>query len=510
MNLIDSPWIPVFRKDGSIDRITPAGITNQLTENPALALAYPRPDFNGSMMQFLIGLLQTAFAPRDEMEWQRRFDNPPSPDELQAAFARYRHAFELDGDGPRFMQDLTLKPDKKEEKNIEGLLMDGPGDQTLKLNKDFFIKRGPLQVFCPFCAAAALFTLQTNAPSGGAGHRTSLRGGGPLTMLVSPDQAHASLWSQLWPNVLKTDAPLTGDYHKTDISDIFPWMAASKTSEAGQEIHPQHCHPYQMYWAMPRRIRLDLSTCMSGNCALCGEVSSFHISSYFTKNYGPNYKGGWLHPLSPYYKNKEEFLPFHAKSDGICYRHWPKWTFENPTTGSLPPSILAPFRGNRHLGDQLRLRIFGYETENMKVLRWHEAIQPLYLINDEHQRQDFGDTAARWIKAVDECKSKLFVALKNARCDHANLNKNFYILTESDFFDLMAKLAISHDRQSEFSAMWRNKLKSTVLKYFDDRVMSEDFEFKLPTVKNNLGKIRKYLKIFLDGKKGLHKILELA
>ncbi|WP_239500552.1 type I-E CRISPR-associated protein Cse1/CasA, partial [Streptococcus pneumoniae] len=65
--------------------------------------------------------------------------------------------------------------------------------------------------------------LQTYAPSGGAGHRTSLRGGGPLTTLLAParkGRAVATLWDRVWTNVPDADP----DAGAADPARIFPWL----------------------------------------------------------------------------------------------------------------------------------------------------------------------------------------------------------------------------------------------------------------------------------------------
>ena len=67
MNLIDDDWIPVKRADGSKVLIAPWQIAE--TENPIVDIAAPRPDFQGALYQFLIGLLQTTFAPQDIDDW---------------------------------------------------------------------------------------------------------------------------------------------------------------------------------------------------------------------------------------------------------------------------------------------------------------------------------------------------------------------------------------------------------------------------------------------------------
>ncbi|PKO63344.1 MAG: type I-E CRISPR-associated protein Cse1/CasA, partial [Betaproteobacteria bacterium HGW-Betaproteobacteria-17] len=231
-----------------------------------------RPDFNGSLVQLLIGLVQTAWD-RSGQEWDRdeAIDAPPTPAQLQVLFAPLAQAFAFDGDGPRFMQDRTLSAgDKPAENDIAALLIDSPGEQASKLNTDHFIKRGRVEAICPDCTAAALFTLMTNAPSGGAGHRTSLRGGGPLTTLVlydpqsTGDQPRA-LWRTIACNVLEPDTlRAQGDPRKTDLKHTFPWLAAQAELQPREETQPLDAHPAQMYWAMPRRIRLHFQATVAG------------------------------------------------------------------------------------------------------------------------------------------------------------------------------------------------------------------------------------------------------
>ncbi len=68
-------------------------------------------------------------------------------------------------------------------------------------------------------ATIALFALQTFAPAGGAGHRTSLRGNGPLTTLASPGEEER-LWHRLWLDVPQPASPV-----RDDLTRVFPWLA---------------------------------------------------------------------------------------------------------------------------------------------------------------------------------------------------------------------------------------------------------------------------------------------
>ena len=200
-NLIDERWIPVIRRDGTKSMIAPWEVTDQFAENPVVSLDAPRPDFNGALIQFIIGLVQTVAAPQNGTEWRKRLSTPPTPDELKEKFASVRHAFELGGDGPRFMQDF--EDITAEYGDIDGLLVETPGQNALVNNTDHFIKRKTVAEMCPVCSATALFAFQTNSPPGGPGYMTSLRGGGPLTTLVAGDNHHNTLWQLIYLNVLE-------------------------------------------------------------------------------------------------------------------------------------------------------------------------------------------------------------------------------------------------------------------------------------------------------------------
>src|SRR5690606_18676612 len=84
-------------------------------------------------------------------------------------------------------------------------------------------------------AAMALYTLQTQAPSGGRGNLTSLRGGGPMSVLVDPG---GGLWPLIWANVPDGTPGRPDD---------LPWMRPTRTSEAGAEYFPQDGHPAEVF-----------------------------------------------------------------------------------------------------------------------------------------------------------------------------------------------------------------------------------------------------------------------
>lgn len=414
-NLIDERWIPVRRRDGTKTIIAPWEVTDQFKENPVVSLDAPRPDFNGALIQFLIGLVQTVAAPQNGAEWRKKLIEPPSPDELKKAFTTVHHAFELAGDRPRFMQDydaLTVS-----QGNIDGILIDMPGESTTKKNTDHFIKRNTVVRLCPSCAALALFTMQINAPAGGQGNRTSLRGGGPLTTIIAGDKQHETVWQLIWLNILEHGvfANICGNSNLIEDANKFPWMATTRTSEHEENIcQPNDFHPAVMFWGMPRRIRLNTDNLTTGYCDTCGQSSDSLISQYQQKNFGMNFKGAWLHPLSPYSMGNDELIPTHPQPGGVTYRHWLGLVQQDNNDKKMPARIVHEFIINRHrTGWQFRLWAFGYDMKNMNARCWYESTMPLLYI-DSSIRTEHENTVASIIKAAVIVGQNLRIALKNA------------------------------------------------------------------------------------------------
>jgi CRISPR system Cascade subunit CasA len=491
LNLIDDQWVPVRRRSGKRQLIAPWSLTDAHDADPVVALDATRADFKGALAQFLIGLLQTAAAPDGTkgIDWAQWLANPPPPERLRELFAPYAGYFALGGDGPRFLQDFDSLSD--EPKPISALLIEIPGANALRNNTDHFIKRGGINGLCPACAATALFTLQTNAPSGGAGHRTSLRGGGPLTTLVVLDPKaealDATLWRDLWLNILpaETTQQLTGNIKLTEPAAIFPWLAPTRTSAKGeQETLPEHAHPLQMYWGMPRRIRLVLEGLGQGECDICSVQAVPLVTHYITKNYGVNYSGAWEHPLTPHYLDDTTGapMPSHAQPGGFSYRHWISWVARSDVR--IPARVVSHFDIHNRIAEaQLRIWAFGYDMDNMKARAWYETTVPLYLMPADEQRQRFVQQVNNLIEAAVQSAGYVQGAIKEAwfrrpgdtRGDTTFLKEAFFERTEHVFYSLLREsqaAALGGRDDSVLREQWLKSLRHEAEVLFEERAES--------------------------------------
>ena len=472
-------WLPFQRASGVIEWLPPHAITDRVNDDPIVSLACPRPDFDAAVTEFLIGLLSVALVPENEADWARLWRNPPKPEALRAALAALPDAFVLDGDGPRVFQDADPLADTKSNP-IEALLIDAPGDQTTKFNKDLFVKRGRVSVLGRPAAAMALITMQAFAPSGGQGHRTSLRGGGPLMTLVEPraQPREEPLWRLIWANaetVEQMDARDGDDTRTWSDHDRFPWLARTRTSDdkaQGRPVYPADAAPAQAYFGLPRRIRLEIEAeqCV---CEITGRGDLARVTGFRMKNHGVQYLG-WVHPLTPHYFDKKSgLLPVHGQSDGIGWRDWHSLLFDSAdSAGGRPAQAVAQFRARRADGP-FRLIAAGYDMDNMKARGWAQAELPAY---PDAALQQTASFAAKATDAADQVarlvllsvKSALFQRPKDAPGNFSYLRHSLWAGTQSAFFQIIGEIADGKSAEGlELRERFRQHLRNAALAIFD-------------------------------------------
>ncbi|HOP48598.1 MAG TPA: type I-E CRISPR-associated protein Cse1/CasA [Desulfobacteraceae bacterium] len=494
MNLITDRWLPVIRASGKLDKAAPSQIAEK--DDPIIELNAPRPDFQGALYQFLIGLLQTCYAPVDHDEWLEYWENQPDEKELEEIFIAVAPAFELfNKSGPAFMQDIALK--NGEIKKISSLLIEAPGEKTIKDNLDHFVKRNTVNRLCQSCTAMALFTLQINAPSGGVGHRVGLRGGGPLTTLVMPDERKA-LWHKVWLNVLYDEESFKSITRPSP--DIFPWMENVRISgKGGVDTRPEDTHPLQVYWSMPRRIKLVPSNDAYGTCDLCGMQIDVATKEYATLNYGVNYVGEWVHPLTPYrFDPQKEKPPLSLKGQkgGLGYRHWISLTLAHSDNGDCAAKVATTYMSERarDIGSQKIARLWcsGYDMDNMKARCWYDHKLPLFYLEMEQKENvlswsnDLINSAWDVVRNLSQqVKAAWFRRPGDIKGDMSAVTLEFWQRSESDFYNLLTRLAeLPGDLRMpppEIYAIWVKKIQALAYKLFDEWVLegpAEDMDMQ--------------------------------
>ncbi len=432
LNLISDPWIPVRFRDGSTNTIAP----HQITESDILAPDWPRADLNLACYELLIGLVFLADPPRDLSDWRTR--RKPSSDALKRSLESYAPAFSLGGAHPFLQEKLeTNKPPGQ----VDMLFIDSAGENAVKKNSDLMVWRGRYGVLDPALAAMALYTLQAFAPAGGAGIRTSMRGGGPMITLI--DLGKEGLWPFVWANV---------PYGTPAMIENLPWMRSVRLSHTkGSETYPQHEHPVEAFFGMPRRLQLVMD--------------ERGVTGVIQKTYGTNY-ASWRHPTSPYYRKKEgsELLPLHPKPS-FGYRNWLGVCAADPD-GLVERATCVEMwkQGRDSEGCESSLRVAGWIMNKMTSVTFLNSVQPLIEL-PENRNLVLSELICAADSAAKMLRQALGVVIEQGTvCDA--VVEEFFVQTEPHFHECLKDLkAVAWS--PEFALYWIRKLRECALALFD-------------------------------------------
>jgi CRISPR system Cascade subunit CasA len=492
LNMLTDPVFPVVTVSGAGRWTAFAGLLDEDGDHP-VAFDWPRGDLNLASAELAIGILSLIHRPADEREW-RAIWNDRGDAEVDDAIGRLAPFFNLfgdaDGTGPRFCQDF--EPFGGEPNAIEALFIDTPGVNGQKKNADLMTHRDRFPALGLPAAAMALYALQQFAPSGGAGNRTSMRGGGPMTTLVLPtrDGAPAALKRVLLLNLVPLFGGTEGWLEDEEIGRALPWLRPTITSDGKpvrevSEADPA-VHPAQAFFGMPRRIRLVAGG--EGPCSLTGHVGPL-VTGFVQKPWGTNYSV-WTHPLTPYRQSKDD-TPYTVKPKParFGYRDWVAVTVGRleKADQAIPAAVVrnllprgADIRGRR-LG--IRLLAAGWAMSNMEAERFFEAVQPLHLPmdGDEGRASDVADTARRYADAAEAAMRLLRSALNEALFGgqakstdagpFAEATDAFHERTEHSFHEALhgiAESAIGSERADGLAVAWLRTIRRAALAIFDE------------------------------------------
>ncbi len=436
MNLLTDPWIPVLDTAGNRRVIAPW----QMADRVLLRPDWPRADLNVACLELLIGLVFLADPPADIEAWEDR--QAPDPARLRDRLAGFAGAFNLTGAGPLFLQDLAALQGEANPPDM--LFIDSAGANTARNNADLMVHRGRYPALPLPLAAMALFAFQAHAPSGGAGNRTSMRGGGPLVTLIDPGRG---LWAMVWANVPHGQA--------AGIADL-PWTRATRVSDAGQQVVPPPGRAFaaEAFFGMPRRLRL-----IEADGLITGVVQRPH---------GANY-ARWMHPLTPYYRQKpgEEALAVHPRAGVFGYRHWLGVLAEKPGNDGLRmrAHVLDLWEQRRRLvtGDA-SVQVAGWAMDNMKPRDFTSSTQPVVVLEAEANMMLIG-----LVEAAEQAALALRAALGPVLAEgeaREGEREGFYRATEAAFRARFAELTAGR-AVAEVAADWLADLRRQALAQFE-------------------------------------------
>lgn len=428
LNLITDTWIPVIDSSGAPRLIAPW----QMADASLLRPDWPRADLNIACLELLIGLVALADPPAHVDDWQDR--QTPEAERLCERLLPFAPAFDLLGEGPRFMQELGGL--SGEARPTDLLFIDSGGEGGA-----LTVREGRYPALDLPLAAMALYTMQTQAPSGGRGNLTSLRGGGPMSVLVDPG---GGLWPLVWANV--------PDGRPAKPEDL-PWMRRTVTSEGGAARYPHHGHPAEVFFGMPRRLWLV--------------ADGDRVTGVIQRPNGTRYTG-WTHPLTAYYRQKagENPLPVRPRAGVFGYRHWLGVAVQAMDGLRERPAMVRAWE-NRSPEHAAHLIVAGWAMDNMKALDYVHARPPLVHLPEEKAGRVNGMVAAAEYLAV-ALRGALAPVLAEGEAREA-VREEFYARTQGLFEERLQDLAT--EPASDIARRWLRDMRREGMTIFERMAM---------------------------------------
>lgn len=491
LNLIDDRWIPITRKSGKEDMIAPWEIVD--TEDAPISIGFPRSDFEMGVTMFMIALLQTAYAPKDDDEWMDRLESPPSMNELHDVLKEYNGFFNLYGDERRFMQYPDVE--YKIEKEISQLILTSASVNAIKLNSDFFSKRSnnPKRL-CTNCTAAALIALQYFAKPGGAGIQASAIGSSPIVTIVTG----RNVWETSYLNVLtKTKMEEIGGNNTTNTP--FSWIETHDNLEMFQAINQA-----SVLWPTPRTVLLARQS--HGVCDLCGKTDEC-TESFFERPKGMKYEG-MVFPLSPTIHGSDNKTRYVLATPNIVhFNNWSPIVFEQQSEDIKPAKCVLHVLNNlsdvRELIKQRpNIRVFGYINDKANTNAGVDFTVPTFSGSQDdlikfyafvkrvvsHSNSISSLLPKFTIDAVPLFKEKK-KKQKEKRVITEKITESYWRVLDSEFRRLLSSFE-SDDKEQELLDAWHNQCYKAAMNVFDSMTETTPLEKRkdVEVCRNNLQK----------------------
>ncbi|MBC8737221.1 type I-E CRISPR-associated protein Cse1/CasA [Paraburkholderia sp. UCT31] len=403
MNLLFDKWLPVEAPEGEVTTIAPV----DLPGSPFLRVAHARADYSALATELLIDIFQTLCAPASRLQCSEYVSQKkqPTPDQFEGL----RAAFELVGDGPRFMQVAPFET--KSASPASALFFEAPGANTVKLNKDLFVSRDAVSSLCLQCTPVALYQVQSHARMGGQGYCVGPRALSALAAIIEG----ATLWETVCLNLLPvgwfdSQTGLEGE-NAPSILDSFPWTNPKVSLREKVEKPLGEFGRFGVLWWTPLALHLHVTDNRDGKvCSGCGEIHPEHIESLSWKATASKLAGAIKHPRTGWRPdaNKGVGRAIEVPNDGFSFEHWQALTIGARLEDSLP----AWGQLNWHQAEKVRLRAFGFAMNQNSPVAWFDEVTPILVPHDPANRDALKTSAGELVtaaqKAVAALKASLF------------------------------------------------------------------------------------------------------
>jgi CRISPR system Cascade subunit CasA len=218
MNLAEEPWIPVLFADGSPGCVS---LREAFARGSHITDLAVRPHERIALMRLLVCIAQAALdGPADRSDWLSCRERIPAA--VEAYLSGWQHAFELFGDGQRFLQVPNLEPQSGSQPDTPITKLDVA--MATGNNATLFDNGGGTErIFEPVRAALALLTFQCFSPGGRIG--VALWAGKP-TGSGSSEHAPCISRSMLHTYVRGGDLCATvhlNVLHKQQVQELVSW-----------------------------------------------------------------------------------------------------------------------------------------------------------------------------------------------------------------------------------------------------------------------------------------------
>lgn len=213
MNLTTNPWIPVVWEDGKADKVS---LLDAFLKGDRIRDLAVRPHERIALMRLLICVAQAGLdGPKDHDEWQKC--RSVLPGKAADYLVKWKHAFELFGDGQRFLQVANVKPTKRDATEADEINSPSKLDFALATGNNstlFDNAGGSERLFTAHSLALSLLTFQNFSPAGRIGDvkwdGCSMGGSSKRAPCVVKAMLHTylkrpSLLDTVWANMLSRD-----------------------------------------------------------------------------------------------------------------------------------------------------------------------------------------------------------------------------------------------------------------------------------------------------------------